>query len=265
MKTLILSSLLVFCASAAHAGIRDFIFGGSPVDASDAVASTTVLITGHHLGTGILCTGSLIADDTVVTAAHCVVDVNVSTIRVIFTQNVTFSSLMNDPEISDSDPRVHQIYGAIADPSFKSSGDDRHDIAIIRFKGSLNAGYHPAQIVDPSTELSTGEDVIVAGYGSQNPRQESSGGQLRKAQVTIAQLLNSDEMVVNQEKGQGVCWGDSGGPAFIQSGSTLLLWGVTDRAYPNFDPFCNHEAVFTRITSFSGFISQAMATLHEQN
>jgi secreted trypsin-like serine protease len=264
MKRLFVSCFFVLCSSSfAYASFP--IFGGVPVDSTDPIASTTVLITGHQYIGGILCSGSLIADDIAVTAAHCVVHVPTDTMRVIFAQDVKFSTLMNNPEIPDSDPRVHQVYGAIANPAFKAPGDDRNDIAIIRFKGALNVGYHPAQIIDPSVTLGSGEDVIISGYGSQTPDTESSGGQLRKAQVTIDQMLNDREIVVNQSHGQGICWGDSGGPAFVQSGSQLLLWGVADRVRPEEESVCNHAAVFTRITSFSDFILKAEATLRGQH
>jgi secreted trypsin-like serine protease len=265
MKKMIFALLLTASLSA-HANSNTHVFGGTAVEVGDPIASTTVFISGKsHLGY-YLCSGSLIAQDIVVTAAHCVVDGDQDAFRIIFMRDVPVSYLTEKPSVADNDPSVRQTYGAIADTDYdKKATQDAHDIAIIRIKGDLPSGYQPATLLDPTAELTAGEAVTLAGYGSTNPLISGKGGVLNKVTVNIKQTLGQTEIVVDQSKGKGGCWGDSGGPAFVQSGDQLLLWGLTNRAFPQDERTCSHGAVCTRITDYADFIAASEATLRLQN
>ncbi len=265
MKTIIFALLLAASLSA-YADLNTHIFGGTAVQAGDPIASTTVFVSGKtHLGYYV-CSGSLIAQDIVVTAAHCVVDGEQNAFRIIFKTDVPVSYLTEKPSVSDDDPSVRQTYGAIANPDYdKKLTQDAHDIAIIRIRGDLPSGYQPATLLDPQAVLTAGEAVTLAGYGSTNPYLSGKGGELNKVVVNIKQTLGQTEVVVDQTEGKGGCWGDSGGPAFVQNGNQLLLWGLTNRAFPQDERTCNHGAVYTRITDYSDFIASSEATLRSQN
>jgi secreted trypsin-like serine protease len=266
MKKFILALFVSAVSFSAHAGSFDHIFGGTAVQASDPAAQTTVFISGRSNLGYYFCSGSLIAEDIVVTAAHCVADGKQGSFRVIFSRVVPLSWLTEKPTVSDSDPSVRQVVGTIADPDFNmKASEDAHDIAIIRIKGDLPAGYHAATLLDSSTALTPGEEVLLAGYGSTNPDIQGKGGVLNQATVTVKQAVGNTEIAVDQTQGKGGCWGDSGGPAFVQSGDELLLWGLTNRAFPQNERTCSHGAVYTRITDFSDFITQSEATLRAQN
>jgi secreted trypsin-like serine protease len=225
----------------------DYIVGGTTVSASDPVASTTVIVSDGNY----ICTGSIIAEDIVVTAAHCV-DADPRDLKVIFSRTL--------PQ-SFTGSAVHDIYGFVANPGWQgdsSSGPDEHDIAIIRFKGHLPSGYAAANLLDENANLRPGQRVTLAGYGITDAETHDGAGTLRKVNVTVKQKLGQTEVILDQTSGKGACHGDSGGPAFVTSGGKLLLWGVTNRGYPDNAPDdCVHYAVYTRITAYSDFIAQA--------
>jgi secreted trypsin-like serine protease len=240
---------------------KDFIVGGTIVAADDPIASTTVFISGRETFGYYYCTGSIIAQDILVTAAHCVLPAAEGSLRVIFAQNISFTLLTGRPDLPDSDPSVHQVYGAIAHPDYSSSGDDQHDIAIVRFKGDLPPNYRVAKLLHSDSQLTAGREVVLAGYGSTNAYVTDHAGELRKVSVDIDGTLGQTEISLDQSHGKGACWGDSGGPAFLQSGNELLLWGVTSRSTGARD--CAEGSVYTKLSSYKDFIKESSKTLHQ--
>lgn len=245
---------------------RSFIVGGVQVSADDPIAATTVFLSGSDEDGPYFCSGSLLAQDMVVTAAHCVYGSTQGSLRVIFTQKVTFND-DGTPAFTDSSPEVHQVPGATYNPAYDpdATGADQHDIAVVQFSGGFPDGYRAATLMGPSESLSVGETVTLAGYGSTDAINSNEGGELDKVDVNIAAMLGSTEVVLDQSQGKGACYGDSGGPAFITSGGQLELWGLTNRAYPNDVSDCAHESVYTKINSYTDWIAQTEEALRQQN
>jgi secreted trypsin-like serine protease len=271
-KMFALSSLVLITAFASMANaqtqrkFKNFIVGGDEVAANDPIAATTVFISGEEDEGTYFCSGSLIDQDMVVTAAHCVQGALDGSLRIIFTRQVTFGD-DGTPTLTDSSPEVHPVYGSVFNPQYDPNyaGADQHDIAVIRFKGNLPDGYKTATMLNASVALTANETVTLAGYGTTQPDGSDSGGELRKVDVQIASMLGKTEVVLDQSQGKGACFGDSGGPAFVTTSGQLLLWGLTNRAYPDNVTDCAHESVYTRITAYSDFVSSSEASLKQLN
>ena len=75
------------------------IIGGTIVDASDPVASTTVLVTDGNY----ICTGSIIDTDLVVTAAHCVA-APAENLKIVFALDINGTIDKSD---GSADHRLH--------------------------------------------------------------------------------------------------------------------------------------------------------------
>jgi secreted trypsin-like serine protease len=260
---LVLTTCLSICSNAAFAEtrsnfdtVRDYIIGGQTVSADDVIAATTVMVTNGNF----ICTGSIIAEDTVVTAAHCTA-AQAQDLRIVFSRQMP-------DDLTTVTDTVHDIYGFVANPGWQgkqSKGVDQHDIAVIRFKGNLPSGYSVATLLSESTTLTKGETVTLAGYGITDAASQAGAGLLRKVDVQVLKKLGKTEEVLDQSEGVGACHGDSGGPAFATIDGRLLLWGVTNRGYPDTAPDdCVHESVYTRITAYSDFIDQAEQQLRNQ-
>jgi secreted trypsin-like serine protease len=288
LVSLILSSQAFASAYASayiSGGDQDFIIGGTTVQSGDPVASSTVLILGEsetidpqsgkpvidpktkqpEMGTYI-CSGSIIANDTIVSAAHCVADdVNYPTdpskILVIFNTTLPMSG---KNQLNATDPSIHKISGYKYDPQWTGTqtslnGPDAHDLSVIRFEGGLPAGYAPATLLDPRTQLVEGEKITIAGYGitSASDKTGATAGTLHQVEVTLKGAYGKTEEMIKDTKAKGSCNGDSGGPAFVTVNGQLYLWGATSRGAET----CAVSTIYTVITDYTDFISSAEAAL----
>lgn len=239
------------------------IIGGVKVSPADPIAASTVMIVGQTTNNGTtgeyICSASIIAQDLIVTAAHCVAEdpANPTDPAKIF---VVFSTHL---PASASDPSVHRISGYLVHSGWSAAiqQPDAHDVAVIRFEGGLPAGYQPAQLLG-TQNLSAGETVTLAGYGISTIRDTdgSTAGTLRQVNVRIAQFYGQTEVAVDETHGKGSCNGDSGGPAFVSNGGELLLWGVTSRG----DPSCATDGIYTNLGYYLDFLNEAANDLRQQ-
>jgi secreted trypsin-like serine protease len=251
MKTYI--SLIAFLIGAnAFAQTSDFIIGGTNVTTSDSIASSTVALVMIDPNQEVsLCSGSILAADLIITAAHCVANPK-SMVRIVFGTKFTTNDLKNSVEASAFAP--HPDYNP------EKMTQDQNDVGVVFFRGGLPKGYEPAHLLTQANALEKGTEVELAGYGITEAETQKGTGVLRKAQVTVVNpSFGKTEVILDQSEGQGACHGDSGGPAFVRISGTDYLWGVTSRGYPNSaGDDCAHEVVYTKIASQIGFIEAAM-------
>lgn len=275
-STLLVSSLLLFgiTAHAAPFGFRPFIVGGTEVAADDPIAHSVVAIFIQlSYGEG-MCTGSIIAPNLIVTAAHCASDdtgapLPLSSLTVAYGLNVR-----NDTGTGVGWPgtrapiqssAVNTIWVYQGYPSQMNNPVDEGDVALIRIEGTVPSGYVPVQMLDNADELKAGGTVTLAGYGITDASSQTGGGILRE--VSGIRIVNPDlgktEVVLDQSQGHGACHGDSGGPGYItDSSGHLVLWGLTDRGYPDGSPDdCMHESVYTKVTAYQGWIADSVKAL----
>jgi hypothetical protein len=249
-----LSTLLAAACLPTHAS--NYIVGGEDVLPKDPLQSSTVGIfepsgDGH---TGSLCTGTLIRKNMVLTAAHCVSGgVNPA---------VIFGRDLHAPTA------VHRTADAVAvNPTWNKKagkGMDQGDIALVKFPGGLPPGYKKIPLVQKDEEIHRGGKVILAGYGISDAGKKTGAGKLRRTEVSIAKnRRGKSEMILDQTRGHGACHGDSGGPAFINSGGKLRVAGVTNRSYPNRAPDdCAHKSVYTKTPAYKSWIGKTERKLN---
>jgi secreted trypsin-like serine protease len=197
-----------------------------------------------------LCSGSILTSDMIVTAAHCVYD-RPTSVHIVFANSLSPASVKGSVEAS----------GFLANPAYnpQKMTNDQNDIAVVYFHGGLPKGFEPAHLLTNETALKKGESVILAGFGITNATTKQGAGVLRETDVEVSNpSLGKTEAVLDQTKGHGACHGDSGGPAFVRTGTEDLLWGVTSRGYPNTAPDdCAHDVVYTKIEAHLAFLQAA--------
>jgi hypothetical protein len=220
------------------------IFGGEAVADGDAVLASTVAIVNLRYGQ-VVCSGSLVAKNMVVTAGHCTAE-NPSDLAILFTNKIP--KTRQEARVS----AVRKVIAGKTHPQWpKNDFRSEHnwgDIALLRFEGALPAGYKPIRLLSKKTLLVPQGDAVLAGFGWTNGRKKTAAEGLNKTKVKIEKPDFSDmEIMFNQKAGSGACHGDSGGPAFIEVESKLVLVGVTSRGHDDPNDTCESYSLYSSI------------------
>jgi secreted trypsin-like serine protease len=275
---LTLSIAALALSSPAFAGVikmpgLDFntIIGGSEVQQGDAVQANTVLVVGKDGQDTFICSGSIIDKDIVLTAAHCLGTDGTAQVVVVFRTSIQGQG----PVVQVTDRRRMSDF---LDRAESGAQTDWHDLALVKLASPIPAGYTVAQFLPSKEMLQNGTTVTLAGYGitaavaDPNGQSDEGAGVLRKVDVSVKNASYGDtEFLVNETNNKGACHGDSGGPAFVRSGSNLYLVGVASRLTENDkvanngdvgDYSCSVEMVYTNALSQMDWIKTSMNELH---
>lgn len=219
------------------------IIGGTVVPSTSELSKSIVLLYDNK---GFICTGSIIAANVVLTAAHCVEDV--SEMNVIFDVKIRSGA---ERRLADKFI-IHSSWATNQNNQF-----DNGDIALLHYKGTTPKGYKPATLLKDKTKLINGAKVLLAGYGITDDDADDSGI-LRQVNVTIAKSnFGKTEIAMEQRDGRGACQGDSGGPAYINVAGKNLLFGVTSRGAEK----CAIFGIYTSTLPYQSWIDKGVQTL----
>ncbi|UOF00778.1 S1 family peptidase [Bdellovibrio reynosensis] len=223
------------------------IIGGSVVQAGDKITESIVAV--YDAAEGQLCTGSLLPNNLVLTAAHCV-GAYTEEMYVFFDLSLSATSERRKVDKLEVSPYW---------PSRQLKEKNTGDIAILHFTGTVPAGYKPATFLAASQKslLKRGSTVVLAGYGITNGVTGEGAGTLKMTSVKVEDPLYSvSEVKLNQTQGTGACHGDSGGPAYVEVKGKYYLWGVTSRGVNDEDNDCSKYSAYTSALYYKVWINR---------
>ncbi|MBK1649195.1 trypsin-like serine protease [Rhabdochromatium marinum] len=210
---------------------------------------------------GVFCGGTLIDDDWLVTAGHCVFEMSPPDIDV---------AIGVDNLRQDLSAGIGERIGAkriIIHPEYDSDLM-YNDIALIQIEQPTS--YASAPIIDSRLDLS-GDWGTILGWGDTNPRWPSDyPANLMQAEVPIvsnASCMASygpDEITENMlcagfaAGGVDTCQGDSGGPLVVYNNGQWMLAGITSWGDGCARP--GQYGVYTRVADYRAFIDEAITT-----
>lgn len=203
-------------------GVEPKIVGGTPVP-DGKYRFMAVLVVGKTNGSTELCGGSLIDPNSVLTAAHCLV--NARSVDLAVGRTV----------ISQNQGQVRRATNAFIHPRFNIRRSYAYDAAVLKLNSAVR-GIKPIKLATAKQnrlEL-PGHKLKVAGWGTTSQGGNSTD-RMREVSVPVVsdrrarQAYSSQYfpslMVAAGVNGKDSCQGDSGGPLF-QPGITRTQVGI---------------------------------------
>ena len=244
-------TLIVSCADNNEASSVSIV-SGNEVDQStqpkvikrSTVALSTPILLNEKK---ITCTASIISEDTLLTAGHCVTkDYDIRLDKYPYMKIIFSSDLDEITETRDvADVIAYDRY----DPDAVKVNPETvaADIAFVKFQGGLPAGYAPVKVHRGALP---GEfSAIVAGFGSLAKANSNQNRKLNAVEINVEN--NIDKKTLEGSNGKkGACSGDSGGPLYAEISGEWVQVGITSAGKTNFFGRCNGENSFTNAGEF---------------
>uniref|UniRef100_A0A7E4V2X1 limulus clotting factor C n=1 Tax=Panagrellus redivivus TaxID=6233 RepID=A0A7E4V2X1_PANRE len=238
-----------------HPILNNGIVGGHPAQPYSWPWQTLI-----HPG-GSVCSGSIVADRWVISAAHCFDGVPENTVEVY---SGVFGRRHPYPKTSH---KVRKIY---LHPKYGSHGFN-DDVALLELDDSITFNHYTQPVCLPSNDSSvvvppnmawvTGWGYLMDGGPLSNTLQ-----QVHLPFVDIntcernygSHWINKALHICAGKEGKDACQGDSGGPLVVESsGGPWFQYGIT-----SFGGKCgekNQPGVFTRVSNFCSWIEATTA------
>jgi secreted trypsin-like serine protease len=242
------TSAIAIAAALAVSTSAQAIVGGAP-PMIDGIGRSVVTIVGSR---GNFCSGSLIAPELVLTAAHCV------------QPGAEYKIVHYD---ADQKPQLQDVKAVAVHPDFQMQAMLAHrataDVALLRLRIPAT-GKMPSATGTPQLPLAAGAKFTIAGVGVTVRGDGKSAGLTRAAHLHATgrpgtlQIRLVDPATEGASDGLSACTGDSGGPVFENQPAGPVIVGVISWSTgPNNGSGCGGLTGVTPLTLYRDWILRA--------
>lgn len=189
--------------------------GGSQSSANSGLSAHLVMVLSREGNRHGACTGTVVASNVVLTAAHCVAGKK----QVVVAYAESGSHVLQ------------RVVARALHPGFSRNASVSVDVALIRLERPLPARLSPLPIDRGESDHAIGASRLVAGFGMQRENDEASAGTLRSANMQVLprlfpRFMRLGTSVDAELSDAAICTGDSGGPVLDRSESPPRIVGV---------------------------------------
>jgi secreted trypsin-like serine protease len=216
------------------------ITGNAP-PASGFAARPIVMVVDSR---GDLCTGTALARDLVLTAAHCMNGA----------RSYSVKTFQGGASVAIQGIAIHPRFN----PASYASARATADLALVKLAAPLTELVMPAKLA-PARQVTVGEMLTIAGFGTTADQSARGLGVPRMAKLSVTgkpgslQIRLFDLATRNQRVGLGACTGDSGAPVF--AGASASVIGVVSwSTAPNDEEGCGGLTGVTPLILYRAWI-----------
>jgi hypothetical protein len=191
-----------------------------------------------------ICSGTLIAPDVYLTASHCTLFFERDLAPAGYTAFVSFDSPIPFADLTSKSTKLVTVTDVVSNPAYNQAQSDSGDIAVLLVDPRQTRGITPAVLpaaglldqLSAQNGLKTAVFTAV-GYGVQNrvtgggpPFFQDRNPVPRMYSFSTFDSLNGGYLRLSQNPATGdggTCFGDSGGPNFLNVNGTRTLVAIT--------------------------------------
>jgi len=222
----------------------DGIVNGTPTNYDSWQGAIALMWTDY----GLVCTGTLIDPEVVLSAGHCVL---LPDYGMDFVSNPAQLWIAGGADVTTAPAHIANVESVVAHPDWDGYGWGT-DLSMIKLSSPVVSV--PRYGLRAPPQVPVGEPVKIVGYGMTDESDYESSGIHRMGDTTVLTVLEEEIELGGETNG---CFGDSGGPMFSHQDGEWVVSGVTSHGESE-DCWADHGAWYVNVVTYLGWIDETM-------